>query len=135
MVTALLIASTTLLAVATTVLGWLHTRNRGRVSAAEASRNRVDELATRLEFLRKEVAEIAIHLPVWRTEMESMADKCEEILDRADRKNKRAVEAEARLTKPKEEEVEDAEPNIDDLLRGSESDRELARELLGTGGT
>ena len=95
----------------------------------------MDELATRLEFLRKEVAEIAIHLPVWRTEMESMADKCEEILDRADRKNKRAVEAEARLTKPKEEEVEDAEPNIDDLLRGSESDRELARELLGTGGT
>lgn len=133
MLTGLLIASTTVLAVATAVLGWLHTHNRSRIAAAFSISERLDRVVLNVQLLEKEVGTMQAHLPVWTTEMQSMASQCEDVLDRADRKNKRATEAEARLTRPKETETEDAEPNIDELLRGSVAERELARELLGRG--
>jgi len=134
MVTALLIASTTLLAVSTAVLGWLHTHNRSRIAAAFSIQDEVERLDARVRGMAKDLTETQAHLPIWRTEMESLADRCEDFLDRADRKNKRAAEAEARLTRPKETETDDAaEPDIDELLRGSPAERELARDLLGRG--
>lgn len=80
-------------------MGWF-TRAAERPQAPDA---RLAALAERLDVahqdigrLRAELDQHALRLPEYRAAMSALADRCDEVLDRADKRQKRAVEAESR---------------------------------------